>query len=183
MEPVEIKLEDFFTKVLSVIGKTTEEQVAELLRKSKLTVAVAESLTGGLIASRLTSLPGSSDYFIGGVVCYNNRIKVMELGIPASLIAKEGSVSKEVALAMAEGIRKRYKADIGLSATGVAGPGGIIPPQPIGLTYVALASNRGTEYKEMHLQGARDEIRTKATQAALGLLWIHLGGEEVIYKL
>ncbi len=182
-KPAEIKLEDFFTKVLSVIGKTTEDQLAELLKNSRATIAVAESLTGGLISSRLTAMPGSSEYFIGGIVCYNNRIKIMELGIPASVIAQKGPVSKEVAVAMAEGIRRRYRVEIGLSATGVAGPGGVSPPQPIGLTFIALASGRGTEYKELTLQGSRDEIRSKAAQAALGLLWLHLGGEEVVYKI
>ena len=89
MSESEVKLEDFFTKVLSVIGKTTEIEVAELLKKTKKTVAVAESLTGGILSSKLTSQPGSSDYFIGGIVCYHNRIKVMELGVPAALACGE----------------------------------------------------------------------------------------------
>jgi len=179
----EVKLEDFFTRVLSIIGKTTEVEVAELLKKSGKTVAVAESLTGGLISSKLTSQPGSTEYFIGGIVSYHNRIKVMELGVPASVIAKESPVSKDVAVAMAEGIKRRYRTDIGLSATGVAGPTSTIPPKPIGLTYIALASNEGTNFKELHLTGTRGEIREKAAAAALGLLWLHLGGEEVLHKI
>ena len=169
--------------MLSVIGKTTESEVAELLKKSKRTVAVAESLTGGLLSSKLTSQPGSSEFFIGGIVCYNNRIKVMDLGVPANIIAHESPVSKEVAIAMAEGIRKRYRSDIGLSATGIAGPTTTMPPKPIGLTYIGLASDQGTVFKELHLTGGRGEIREKAAAAALGLLWLHLGGEEALNKV
>lgn len=183
MAESEIKLEDFFTRVLSVIGKTTEVEVAELLKKTRKTVSVAESLTGGLVSSRLTSQPGSSDFFIGSIVCYHNRIKVMELGVPASAIAQGSPVSKEVAVAMAEGIKRRYRTDIGLATTGIAGPTSTTPPKPIGLTYIALASEQGTAFKELSLTGTRGEIREKATAAALGMLWLHLGGEEVLRKI
>ncbi|MGB9613443.1 MAG: CinA family protein [Candidatus Margulisiibacteriota bacterium] len=176
---VEVKLEDFFTKILSVIGKTTEQQIAELLKKSKQTVAVAESLTGGMVSARLTTVAGSSDFFIGGIVCYSPRIKVTQVGVPASLISQYGVVSKEVAISIAEEIKKRFKTDIGLSTTGVAGPTPL-PPAPVGRVYIALASNRETEWKELNLQGTRSEIREKAAQAALGLLWLYLGGEEAI---
>jgi len=175
----EIKLEDFFTKVLSMIGKITDQQIADLLKKSKQTVAVAESLTGGLIAGRLTNVAGSSDYFIGGIVCYHPRVKVVNVGVAAALISKHGVASKEVAIALAEEIRKRFKADIGISSTGVAGPGPL-PPAPVGRVYLALASDRGTEWKELNLQGTRSEIREKAAQAALGLLWLHMGGKEIL---
>lgn len=173
------QLEDFFSKIMSTIGKTTDEEIADSLKKEKLTIAVAESLTGGLISERITSIPGASDYFIGGLVCYTNRIKVMELGIPASLIAKEGPVSKEVATLMADGIRKRYRTNIGLSATGVAGPSTVSPPKPVGLTYIAVSSDKGNEVKELSLSGTRQEIRIKAAQAALGLLWLHLSGQTI----
>jgi PncC family amidohydrolase len=179
IKAVEIKLEDFFTKVLSMIGKITDQQIAETLKKSKQTISVAESLTGGLISGRLTNVAGSSDYFIGGIVCYHPRIKVVNVGIPASLISQYGMVSKEVAIALAQGIRQRFKTDIGLSSTGVAGPIPI-PPAPVGKAFIALASNQETEWKELNLQGTRTEIREKAAQAALGLLWLHLGGEEMI---
>jgi|GEM_PF-135553 len=179
-KPVEVKLEDFFTKVLSAIGKATDAQIAELLSRSKVTIGVAESLTGGMISGRLTSISGSSDFFIGGSVCYHNRIKVMDVGVPASAISKNGPVSKEVAIAMAEGIRKHMRTDIGLAATGSAGPKPM-PPAPVGSTFIALASDKGTEWKELHLQGSRSEIREKATQAALGLLWLHLGGKEIMF--
>lgn len=176
---VEVKLEDFFTKVLSVIGKTTEVQIAELLRKSRQTVAVAESLTGGLISNRLTSIPGSSDYFIGGIVCYSTRAKVSQVGVPAALISQYGVISKEVAISLAEEVKKRFHTDIGVAATGAAGPAPV-PPSPVGKVFIALASNRETEWKELNLQGNRNEIREKTTQAALGLLWLYLGGEEVL---
>jgi len=183
MAESDVKIEDFLTRVISVIGRTTEAEVAELLRKTRKTIAVAESLTGGLISTKLTSQPGSSDFFIGGIISYHNRIKVMELGVPASAIAQGSPVNKEVAIAMAEGIRKRYRTDIGLSATGVAGPSSVTPPKPIGLTYIAVTSDVGTNCKEINLTGTRGEIREKAAAAALGLLWLHLGGEEVLYKL
>lgn len=176
---VEVKVEDFFTKVLSVIGRTTEHQIADLLKASKQTVSTAESLTGGMVASRLTSVPGSSDYYIGGLVCYSSRIKVTHVGVPASLISQYGVVSKEVAISLAEEIKKRFKTDIGISTTGAAGPAPI-PPAPVGKVYIALATDRETEWKELNLQGSRNEIREKAAQAALGLLWLYLGGADVL---
>ncbi len=176
---VEVKLEDFFTKILSVIGKTTDGQIADQLHKNKKTIAVAESVTGGLIASRLTNVPGSSDFFIGGIVSYHPRVKVTQVGVPAATISHFGMVSKEVAIAMAEEIKKRFHTDFGLSSTGVAGPAPI-PPAPVGRVYIALASDKETDWKELNLQGTRNEIREKAAQAAMGLLWLNLGGEENI---
>lgn len=162
-----------------MIGKVTDQQIADQLKKNKQTVATAESVTGGLISSRLTSVAGSSDYFIGGIVSYHTRVKVVQLGLAASLINQHGLVSKEVAVAMAENIRKRFRTDIGLASTGAAGPAPL-PPAPVGKVYIALASNKETEWKELNLQGTRNEIREKAAQATLGLLWLHLGGEEII---
>lgn len=181
-ESIEVKLEDFFTKVLAVIGRTTDLQLSSLLKENKQTIAVAESITAGMISTRLTNIPGSSEYFIGGIVCYHNRAKVMELGISPSIIAKYGPVSKEVAVAMAEGVKNRLKTDIGLAITGVAGP----KPEansPVGTVFISLSSESGTQWKQIHLQGTRSEIREKAAQAALGLLWLNLGGEEVIEGL
>ena len=182
-EPVpqatEVKLEDFFTKVLSVIGQTTDDQISDLLKKSRQTIAVAESLTGGLVSSRLTNLGGSSDFFIGGIVCYSPRVKVTNVGVPAGLISQFGVVSKEVAVSLAEEIKKRFRTDIGLAVTGVAGPAPI-PPAPVGRVYIALAGKRETEWKELNLQGTRTEIREKAAQACLGLLWLYLGGDDIL---
>ncbi|MFA5113487.1 MAG: CinA family protein [Candidatus Margulisiibacteriota bacterium] len=178
-QAVEIKLEDFFTKFLSVIGKATDQQIAELLRKSKQTVAAAESVTGGLVASHLTSVPGSSDYFIGGIVCYSPRVKVTQVGVAPALISQHGVVSKEVAIALAEEVKKRLRTDIGLATTGVAGPAPV-PPAPVGKVFIALAGKSTVEYKELNLQGTRAEIREKAARACLGLLWLYLGGEDVL---
>lgn len=172
-----VKTEDFFSTILSTIGKITDIQVFDLLRKNQETVSVAESLTGGLLAARLTNVPGSSTYFIGGLVCYHTRIKVVQLGVPAALISKFGVVSREVAVVMAENVRQQFRTEIGIATTGAAGPDPL-PPAPAGQAYVALASNRPTECRELNLSGTRSEIRDKVTRAALGLLWLHLGGNE-----
>ena len=172
----EVKLEDFFSKMLESIGRITDDQVADILTRSHKTISVAESVTGGLLAGRLTNMSGSSNYFIGGIVSYHNRIKVAELMIPGALIAKDGPVSSSVACAMAEGIKKRFKTDLALATTGCAGPLPL-PPAPVGLVYIALASEKGCECKELNLMGTRAEIRDKVVQAALGLLWLYLGGE------
>ncbi|NQT29400.1 MAG: CinA family protein [Candidatus Saganbacteria bacterium] len=179
LKTVEIKLEDFFTKVLAIIGNITDKQLADLLKKSRQTVSVAESLTGGLISSRLTSVPGSSEFFIGSIVCYHTRIKVIQVGVPAQLVSQHGVVSREVALAMASGIRKRFKTDIGIASTGAAGPLPV-PPAPVGRVFIALSSDKKNEWKELNLQGTRAEIRQKSAQATLGLLWLHLGGDEIL---
>ena len=171
--------EDFHSRILSAIGKITDDEIAAVLKREKLTVGVAESLTGGLICERLSAAAGASDYFVGGIVCYTNRVKVMELNISPSLIANMGPVSDEVARSMAENVRKKFRTSIGLSATGVAGPATVSPPKPIGLTYIAISSDKGTESKELKLVGNRREIREKASQAALGLLWLHVTGQQM----
>ncbi|HTY13775.1 MAG TPA: CinA family protein [Candidatus Omnitrophota bacterium] len=176
VRPAEVPIEDFFSKMLESIGRITDDQIADILSHSHKTVSTAESVTGGLLAARLTSISGSSNYFIGGIISYHNRIKVAELMIPGSVIAKEGAVSGAVAVGMAEGIRKRFRTDIGLATTGSAGPFPL-PPAPVGLVYVAIATDKGSEFKELRLQGTRAEIRDKTVQSALGLLWLTLGGE------
>ncbi|MFH1361432.1 MAG: CinA family protein [bacterium] len=176
---VEIKLEGFFDKVLSMIGKITDDQISEILRRGKQTLSCAESVTGGLVSARLTAIPHASEYFIGSLVCYHSRVKVTQLGVPAADINQHGVVSRKVATAMAEGIRKRFGTDIGLATTGAAGPDPL-PPAPVGRVYIALAAEHKTEIKELNLQGTRSEIREKAAQAALGLLWLHLGGDEIL---
>ena len=171
--------EDFHSRILSAIGKITDDEIASVLKKEKITVAVAESLTGGLICERLSAVAGASEYFVGGIVCYTNRVKVMELNISPSLIANMGPVSEEVARSMAENVRKKFRTSIGLSATGVAGPAMVSPPKAIGLTYVAISSDKGTECKELKLFGSRKDIREKASQAAMGLLWLHVTGQQM----
>ncbi|OGC07397.1 hypothetical protein A2526_05970 [candidate division WOR-1 bacterium RIFOXYD2_FULL_36_8] len=161
--------------MLSSLGKITDFEIAELLKTSHQTIATAESMTGGMIAARLTNIPGSSDYFIGGVISYHDRIKIQELQIPPKIFAQEGAVSAKIATLMAEGIKRKFKTDIGLAITGCAGPDPL-PPAPVGLVYLSLVTNASSECKELTLERTRSEIREKATQAAMGLLWFHLGG-------
>jgi nicotinamide-nucleotide amidase len=135
-------------------------------------IATAESCTGGLVAGALTEIAGSSDVFERGFVTYSNEAKTELLGVAAELIAKHGAVSKEVALAMAEGALRHSRADLSVSITGIAGPGGGSREKPVGLVHIAAAcSNRARRHEE-HRFGAlgRAEVRTKSVEAALGLL-------------
>lgn len=155
--------------------ETMEEVVGRLLDGRKLTVAVAESCTGGLIGHRLTQVPGSSAYVDRGAICYSNRSKSEMLGVPAELIAKHGAVSPEVAAAMARGIRERAGVSVGLSVTGIAGPGGATGTKPVGLVYVGLDGGAGGAVtKEFRFHGDRSVIKQRSSQAALDLLrrWI-----------
>jgi nicotinamide-nucleotide amidase len=134
------------------------------------TVAVAESCTGGLLAERLTQNSGSSNFFVGGVVCYSNPLKTSMVGVPAALIEQHGAVSQPVAQAMAEGIRARSGASIGIGITGVAGPSGGSPEKPVGLVFISLADARGTQVREFRFPGNRERIRLWASQMALEML-------------
>lgn len=141
------------------------------LRAEAWTLATAESCTGGLIAAYLTSVAGSSDAFLGGVVAYANAVKTGQLGVPEATLARHGAVSAETARAMAEGVRARLGADLALSVTGIAGPGGGSPGKPVGLVYIGLAGRAGTKTAEHRFAGDRDAIRLAAVRAALaGLL-------------
>ena len=134
------------------------------------TLAVAESCTGGLIAQRITNVPGSSKYFIEGVVTYSNESKTRLLGVDKKLIRDHGAVSKEVARDMARGVRHRAKTDFGIAVTGIAGPGGGSEEKPVGLVYVALADDAHTEHKRLMIPGDRELVRWRASQAALDML-------------
>ena len=134
------------------------------------TLAVAESCTGGLLGERITSVSGSSRYFLGGAIAYSNQLKTAFAGVPAELIEKHGAVSREVAAAMAEGIRKGTSATLGLSITGVAGPNGGTNEKPVGLVFHALASETGTEIVERRFPGDRERIRRFASQQALDMV-------------
>jgi nicotinamide-nucleotide amidase len=140
-----------------------------LVMKQK-TVAVAESCTGGLVAERLTRVPGSSNFFLGGVVAYSNDLKTRLVGVPAELIAVEGAVSKPVAQALAEGVRRRTGASIGVSISGVAGPGGGTVEKPVGLVFIALSDDRSTEVRRFQFPGDRERVRTWASVAALEMI-------------
>ena len=151
-------------------GETMEQVVGLRLAVSGFTVAVAESCTGGLIAHRLTEVPGSSSYFTEGVVTYSNEAKTRLLGVPEELIERRGAVSAEVAEAMAEGVKRRAGVDFGLAVTGVAGPGGGTDEKPVGLVYVSLSDDAHTEHRRLMLPGDRYLIRWRSSQAALDLL-------------
>ena len=146
---------------------TLESVVGALLTKNNLTLAVAESCTGGMISKLLTDVPGSSSYFIGSAVCYSNRLKTMLAGVPEEIIAEHGAVSPETASAMAKGIRKSTGADIGLGITGIAGPGGGTPDKPVGLVYIAVDGSHGTIVKKNIFAGQRDGIRQRSSLTAL----------------
>lgn len=152
-------------------AETMEDVVGRLLTERKLTVATAESCTGGLIGHRLTQVPGSSAYVDRGVICYSNRAKSELLGVPPDLIEKHGAVSAEVAGAMAKGIRERSGVSVGVSVTGIAGPGGATPTKPVGLVYVGLHADDGQCItKEHRFHGDRSIIKQRSAQAALDLL-------------
>ena len=156
--------------VFSFAGEKMEEVVGLKLTVGGYTLSVAESCTGGLIAQRLTDVPGSSKYFIEGVVAYSNDAKTRTLGVEPVLLLEHGAVSAPVAEAMAEGIRKRARTDFGLSITGIAGPGGGSKEKPVGLVYIALADDAHTEHRRFIVPGDRQLIRWRASQAALDLL-------------
>jgi nicotinamide-nucleotide amidase len=140
-----------------------------------VTVAVAESCTGGLIAKTLTDVAGASGYFLGGVVSYSNEAKARLLGVPEELIAAHGAVSVQVARAMAAGVLSRTGADLAVAVTGISGPGGGSPAKPVGLTYVAVADAAGPEVRRFVWTGDRASNREAAARAALELLLERLG--------
>jgi nicotinamide-nucleotide amidase len=156
--------------VFSFAGEKMEEVVALKLTVGGYTLSVAESCTGGLIAQRLTDVPGSSKFFIEGAVTYSNDAKTRALGVEPVLLLEHGAVSAPVAEAMAEGMRKRAHTDFALSVTGIAGPGGGSEEKPVGLVYIALADDAHTEHRKLIIPGDRQLIRWRASQAALDLL-------------
>ena len=164
---IEDELED---ALYSSKGESLEQIVGYYLQMRNASLAVAESCTGGLLAERITSINGSSRYFLGGAVVYSNELKTEFAGVPASLIAKHGAVSREVAAAMAQGIRQRCKATFGVGITGVAGPSGGTEEKPVGLVYHALAHADGTQVEERKFPGDRKRIRWFATQLALDMV-------------
>lgn len=164
---IEDELQD---AVYSSKGETLEQIVGYYLQMRNATLAAAESCTGGLLAERITSISGSSRYFLGGAVVYSNELKTQFADVPADLIAKHGAVSPEVAIAMAEGIRKRCKATLGVGITGVAGPSGGTPDKPVGLVYHALAHEGSHEVIEKKFPGDRKRVRWFASQQALDMV-------------
>ena len=136
-----------------------------MLSLRKLSLSTAESCTGGLLAAEITSISGASGYYHGGIVAYENSVKINQLGVPSAMLDEHGAVSAEVAIAMANGVREKFRCDIGLSTTGIAGPTGATPAKPLGLVYVAISDKNGCQVKELRLHGDRDLIRKRAVKA------------------
>jgi competence/damage-inducible protein CinA-like protein len=156
--------------------RRVEELVLSLAAAQGLRLGTAESCTGGMVAARLTDIPGSSASFVGGVVSYSDDVKRSELAVPEELLAAHGAVSAEVAAAMAEGARQRLGADVAVAVTGVAGPGGGTPEKPVGLVYLHAAGPDGSLTRMLDLPGERQQIRVRATVTALHLLRALLTG-------
>ena len=142
-----------------------------MLSARSLTVAAAESCTGGLVTSRLTDIAGSSAYVKGAVVSYTNEVKAEALGVDRTTLQAEGAVSKPVARGMAEGVRRALGADFGVSVTGLAGPGGGTEAVPVGTVYIAVSGPEETTAEKHRFVGSRRQIKYRASQAALALLW------------
>lgn len=164
---VEDELDD---AVYSRDGQSLEQIVGYWLQMRNSTLAVAESCTGGLLAERITSVAGSSRYFLGGAVVYSNQLKTELAGVPADMIERHGAVSREVAAALAEGIRYRCESTLGVGITGVAGPAGGSAEKPVGLVFHAVASDQGTEVIQRNFPGDRKRIRRFASTMALDLV-------------
>lgn len=152
------------------MGGRLEEEIAILLKERGWTIAIAESSTGGLISHLITNVPGSSDYYIGTVVAYDNEVKIKILGVNRRTLEEHKSVSYETAEEMAQGVRKLMDADIGLSDTGIAGPTGGTPGKPVGLFYIGISSHLGTRAVEHVFGGDRLENKRSAAEAALAML-------------
>jgi nicotinamide-nucleotide amidase len=166
----EIALSD---RIYSDDGRSLEEVVAHELTLNNATIAAAESCTGGLLAQRLTSIAGSSSYFLGGVVCYSNELKTTWADVPPEMILAKGAVSAEVAVALAEGIRRRVGSTLGVGITGVAGPGGGSEEKPVGTVHVAIAYAGGVKERGARFPGERENIRWQASQTALDMVRVH----------
>lgn len=145
------------------------------MKERGLTLSLAESCTGGLIAHRITNISGSSDYFLGGVVAYSNEVKEKILGVPHNILVQYGAVSEECARAMAEGARRLFASDLALAVTGIAGPTGGTPEKPVGLVYIALAAEEGMRCKKHIWNGDRLQNKAQSAEAALEMLLAYLG--------
>lgn len=175
--PVEAEIRRRLGEYIYGTGDDTLEHVAaRLLIKQGLTLAVAESCTGGLIASKLITCPGVSEVFLEGVVTYSNKAKINRLLVPEETLEKHGAVSVETAEAMAKGIALTAQSDIGLAVTGIAGPGGGTPEKPVGLVYIGIYRDGYCQVKKVHIAGDRQIIREEAAAAALDMLRRELGG-------
>ena len=160
------------------MNMTLETLIGDLLRARGLKLATAESCTGGLVGDRITNVPGSSDYYLGGVVAYAYEVKVALLGVSWDTLQTYGAVSREVVLEMARGSRKALRADIAVSVSGVAGPGGGSPDKPVGTVWVGLSTPQG-DWARVHLFGGnRKQIKDASAEAALKFVLDYLKGSD-----
>jgi nicotinamide-nucleotide amidase len=177
-ELAESQLEELQSRLADQLGESLftdqeeglEEVVGRILRESGKSLATAESCTGGLMGKMLTDVPGSSEYYQGGVVCYSNSLKIDLVGVDRVSLERHGAVSQPVAHQMAVGIRERTGADYGLSVTGIAGPDGGTSEKPVGLVFIGLSHDKDTEVREERFPGTREAIRMRASRHALDWL-------------
>ncbi len=155
-----------------------ESQIGALLRQRGLKLAVAESCTGGLIGHRVTDVAGSSEYFLGGVIAYAYEAKVALLGVSWDTLKQHGAVSRETVLEMAAGARHALEADLAVSVSGIAGPGGGLPEKPVGTVWIGLAAPDGVWARIFHFSGDRAQNKAAAAEAALQMLLDYLNGEK-----
>jgi len=148
-----------------------EGLIGERLTVLGSTLAAAESCSGGLIAHRITDVPGASEYFLGGIIAYSNEVKVRFLNVSMDDLATHGAVSEPVARQMAEGARARFGADFAVAVTGIAGPAGGTPAKPVGLVFIAVSGAGDTRVSRHQFSGSREDVKRQAAQTALGLLW------------
>lgn len=170
-EQLKVLLGDY---IFGYDDESLEEVTGNLLRTKKLSLAVAESCTGGMLGGTLTTVPGSSDYFKGGIISYDGEIKEKLLGVPHTLLTRFGEVSEPVAKAMAEGVRKKCNSDIGLSITGIAGPAGGSKEKPVGLVYIGLADAGKTLVQKHYFHNGRQAIRLRSVRRALNMLRLYI---------
>ncbi|HMD02057.1 MAG TPA: competence/damage-inducible protein A [Candidatus Baltobacteraceae bacterium] len=178
--PVEAELRERIGRgIFGVDDETLESAIVHRLEERRLSLATAESITGGALADAFVRVPGASRVFRGGVVAYENALKTALLGVDEALLREHGAVSEEVARAMVRGARERLSADLALATTGIAGPSGATAEKPVGLVWLALAGEDGEiEARRVTLPGSRDDVRRRSVIAALNLLWRHLEREE-----
>ena len=168
---VEMKVRELLgDHVFGADEDTMEAVVGRHLRERSATLAVTESCTGGMIASRITDVAGASDYFLGGIVAYSNEVKEELLGVSKEILQADGAVSEHCAAAMAEGVRAALGADYSVATTGIAGPGGGTDEKPVGLVYVAVADERGTVVAEHNWPGTREQFKRRVSQMALNMV-------------
>ncbi len=160
------------------MSEKPEEAVGRLLTEKKLTLALGESCTGGLVSHRLTNVPGSSAYVVGGIVAYSNEAKERLLEVGHSTLSEHGAVSPETAVEMARGARQALGADVGIGVTGIAGPGGGTPDKPVGLVYIALSARDAEQVERCVWDGGREENKELSAEAALSMLKAYLEKDE-----